>query len=238
MSPHLPRTGALAATLAAALAAPPALAADAAAAAAGPAADPAAAGADPAAAPATVPDAPPLPPPPEAPPPPAFTGGIELSGGYALGSLLGDWPEAGVSGGAWVGLGLYPQGRAAPGPRLGAELWARLPLPPTQQALASDVVSDISPTLFGLDVGIRGPAAGRWSGVGQLGFGRMDLPDYFGVTMAVPVFSLRAAVERKLGPVALTAGVRTGFGAVAGLDGALDDLYWIDGQLGVAVPVR
>ena len=235
MSRRRLRAGALvAATFAATLAAPRALAADPADAAADPAADAAAA---PAAA-ATVPDAPPLPPPPEAPPPPAFTGGIELAGGYALGSLVGEWPEAGATGGAWVGLGLYPQGRAAPGPRVGAELWARLPLPPTQQAVEGEVITEVSPTLFGLDVGVRSPAAGRWSGVGQLGFGRMDLPSYLGVTMAVPVFSLRAAVERKLGPVALTAGVRTGFGAVAGLDGALDDLYWFDGQLGVAVPVR
>lgn len=189
-------------------------------------------------APSAVPDAPPLPPPPEAPPAPAFTGGIELAGGYAVGALLGDWPEPGASGGAWVGLGLYPQGRATPGPRVGAELWARLPLPPTQQAVVDNEAVDVSPTLFGLDVGIRSPAAGRWSGVGQLGFGRMDLPDYFGVTMAVPVFSLRAAVERRVGPVALTLGARTGFAEVAGLDGALDDLYWLDGQLGIAVPVR
>jgi hypothetical protein len=56
--------------------------------------------------------------------------------------------------------------------------------------------------------------------------------------MAVPTFSLRAGLNRRVGPVALQGAVRTGFGSVRALDGSLDDLWLVDAEIGVALMVR
>jgi hypothetical protein len=62
--------------------------------------------------------------------PPDF--GADASVGYAIGSLLGNWPQSGVHGAVLGRYEAFIAPRTAPGPRLGLSLWGSAALWPLQ----------------------------------------------------------------------------------------------------------
>ena len=186
----------------------------------------------------------------EAPAPRTF--GAELSGGYGAGALLGTWPTPGVGGFVWIEAGLFPS--AAPGPRVGAALWTEIGLYPLQSASETynegTTAVPFRPQAYGLSVAMRGDPSTRWSGMFDLGFGRLDLSNYYcappstsasddcGPT-TVPLFDLRAGVRRSLGPIYVEGAVRGDWGASRNPEAyGLTDWWKVAGEIGVGVRVK
>lgn len=172
--------------------------------------------------------------------PPDF--GMDLTAGYAIGALLGEWPEPEPAGAAWINAGLYPVPSTVGGPRLGAAMWAEMSLPPKQSATEThDDVPTTFPfttTHYGLAVSMRYDPAAPWSGAVDFGFGRLDLEEYYGGPMAIPTFSVRAGVRRRVGPLFVEGAGRVAWGAARDPAEVLTDWWLVNGQLGLGLHVR
>lgn len=172
----------------------------------------------------------------EAPPP--F--GAEVSAGYALGGLFGEWTDPGPAGGPWVAVGLFPARPA--GMQVGASLWARAAAWPVQTATETvdgeTSTFPVRPVAYGVDVALRSDPDATWSGGVDFGFGRVDLADYGGGPLALPLFSVRAQGRRALGPVWAELGARGGFATQRGFSGTWEDWFVGDATLGVGVRLR
>lgn len=170
--------------------------------------------------------------------------GSDLSVGYAGAGFVGAWPDPGVHGAAVVALGLYPVPREASGPRVGGQLWTRLPawpLPTRTEVCAEDQVC--APVAFrylhfGVDLSFRSDPGATWGGTFDFGFSDLVVEDWYGGPLAVPVFSVRPGLRHPLGPVFLEAGVRAGFGTQRGPDAATEEWWSVSAELAVGLHVR
>ena len=141
----------------------------------------------------------------EPPPQPAF--GNDVSLGYFGGALLGAWPDAGVHGAVVARYDAFVQARDVSGPRLGASVWASSSAWPSQTATemapeGSGVVAGgtfpIQYLQYGVMAILRHDPAAPVSGDMGFGFGRLDLPDYYGGPLALPMLSLEAGLRQQL----------------------------------------
>ena len=153
------------------------------------------------------PDTPlPPPPPPEEPrpgrdvaptpdDPPAF--GNDVSVGYHVGRLSGPWMQGGVSGVLSGRYDAFARARGAAGARLGLSIWGATTLGPVQAGL-DEGAAETSQADF-VQTGIMGiirqdPSAPIGFDAG-LGFGRLDLRDYYGGPLILPTLSFEAGVR-------------------------------------------
>lgn len=171
--------------------------------------------------------------------------GMEGTVGYSGGAVLGAWPEPGLAGSAWASAGFFPVTRDAPGPRVGAALWAALGAWPAQSAREPvDEAGTLSepfpfrPAWYGLDVAIRHDPHAPWSAVVDFGLSRLDLDAYAGGPLAIPVFSARAGARRTFGPTHAEASLRAGWGQQRGFEGDWEDWWVLALGLGVGGQLR
>ena len=150
--------------------------------------------------------------------------GADLSAGLSAGALLGEWPVPGPAGGFTVRYDAFIQSREDPGPRVGISLFGGSSLWPTQDA--AEVQADgeiltlpIRYTHWGVLGVIRYDPAAPWGGSFGLGFSRLDLDDYYGGPLGLPVLLIEGGARRRLGPdgpLFLDLMIRGGWGSARG----------------------
>ena len=161
--------------------------------------------------------------------PPDF--GADFSVGFGGGALLGPWPTAGVHG---LVLGRYDafiQSRAVPGPRLGLGIWASGTAWPLQQADEDGTLVDIKYLHYGVMSVLRFDPSAPLAGAMGLGFGRLDLNDYWGGPLALPTLSFELGLRQALsGPAFLDWMLRAHWGtARSGVESDLWEEWWMVG---------
>lgn len=161
-------------------------------------------------APARAQDMPPAPVPPETPDPyaPAETPrfGTDAAVGYALGSLFGSWPDAGVHGVVLGRFEAFLVDRDTEGPRLGLSLWGSAAVWPLQRFSEEDgpQAEPFSFAHYGVMTVLRGGPEAPVGPAAGIGFGRLDLDAYHGGPLAIPTLSFEAGPRfRAKGPVFL-----------------------------------
>jgi hypothetical protein len=183
------------------------------------------------------PDGPP--PPPPGPEQPAF--GADVSAGYAVGALLGEWPVAGPHGAFTFRYDAFIQTREAPGPRVGISLFGGRtlwPVPEREEVLDDGSIerAEFSYYHYGVMGAVRFEPAAPWGGAFSIGFSRLDLDDYYGAPLAVPLLLVEGGARRRLGPdgpLFLDLLARAGWASTAGQQGDWTD--WFSAQLVVAM---
>jgi len=103
-------------------------------------------------------------------------------------SATGPWP--GVHAAWQVRFDAFPGDRDVPGTRVGASLFAEGSALLLQDAreVGEDSVRTFAFSYlhWGVLVGIRPDPQAPWGGLASFGFGRLDLPDFWGAAYAVP----------------------------------------------------
>ena len=127
--------------------------------------------------------------------PPAF--GTDVAVGYQLARLSGPWMQGGFSGVLTGRYDAFARSRSASGARLGLSIWGATTIGPTQHGL-DDGAAATSDAGF-VQTGIMGiirqdPAAPLGLDAG-LGFGRLDLREYYGGPVALPTLSFEAGAR-------------------------------------------
>jgi len=176
--------------------------------------------------------------------------GTDLSAGIAAGALLGGWPVAGVHTAWQVRFDAFPEARDAPGVRVGACLFAEgsaLLLQDAEEATEDSVDRfPFSYLHWGMLVAIRPDPQAPWGGLASLGFGRLDLDDFWGASYAVPMATLEAGARRRPGrassPAFLDLALRGSWGSARGPGTApgapLDDWWLIQASVTAGVHAR
>lgn len=136
---------------------------------------------------------------------PAF--GTDVAMGLLGGSFFGPWPEPGPHGVVLVRYDAFAVPRAASGPRLGASFWGATtawPLPEAAELTASALGDEVERVFsfryvqYGVMAVIRyDPAADLGADAG-IGFGRLDLADYWDGPLALPMLTFEAGVRQRL----------------------------------------
>jgi len=129
----------------------------------------------------------------ETPALPAF--GADASVGYTVASLLGSWPEPGVHGSVYGRYEAFVVPRTAPGPRLGFSLWGSRSLFPLQNSNEEGILAPFDYLHYGLMTVLRSDPATRFGFNGGMGFGRLDLDDYWDGPMALPTLTFEAGLR-------------------------------------------
>jgi hypothetical protein len=170
--------------------------------------------------------------------------GADVTVGYGAGTVIGTWPQPGAHGAAEIGVGLYPVPRTASGPRVGGLFWARVSAWPLQdKAEDCDEVSNCAAVpfrflQFGLDLSFRSDPAVLWGGTFDFGFSRLDVEDWYGGPLAVPMFSVRPGIRHPIGPLYLEGALRAGVGAQRDQLGASTEWWVVSAEVGVGVHAR
>lgn len=178
----------------------------------------------------------------DAPPTPDF--GADLSAGYTIGAVLGQWPDPGPNGAGLVSLGLYPVPAGQSGSRVGGQFWARVaagPLPTRTEVCADTQVCTPAPFRFihfGMDLSFRSDPAARWGGTFDMGFSDLVVEDYYGGPLGIPVFSVRPGIRHPVGPIFVEAGVRAGVGTQRSQEGPSEEWWSVSAELAVGLHVR
>ena len=125
--------------------------------------------------------------------------GADFSVGYAAGTLMGNWPESGIHGSVLARYEAFIIPRTTPGPRLGISLWGGSALWPLQEKSEDGVRGDFSYLHYGLMGALRYDPAAPVSFVTGLGFGRLDLTDWWGGPQYLPTLTFEGGVRQALG---------------------------------------
>lgn len=144
--------------------------------------------------------------------PPDF--GSDVAVGYALGALLGSWPDAGLWGSVVARTEAFLVSRDTPGPRLGLSLWGSATVGPRQRFTEDGGrTGPFSASGYGVMTVVRGDPAARLSPVAGLGFGRLDLVDYHEGPLAIPTLTFEGGARAKLaGPAFVDVAARAHWG--------------------------
>lgn len=146
----------------------------------------------------------PLPPAPEVPAPPdpytpevAPSFGSDVAVGYAVGALLGSWPEPGPWGSVLARYEAFLVPASASGPRLGLSLWGSATAWPMQRFSEEEGAraGSFRATAYGAMTVVRGDPALRVGPAAGLGFGRIDLSDYYEGPLAIPVLNFEGGAR-------------------------------------------
>jgi hypothetical protein len=131
--------------------------------------------------------------------PPEF--GADFSVGYAIGTLIGNWPQPGVHGTVLARYEAFITPRTIPGPRLGLSLWGSSTLWPLQSRLEDGVEDTFRYLHYGLITAIRYDPAAPVSFTTGLGYGRLDLSEWYGGPNYLPTLTFEAGVRQGLGEI-------------------------------------
>jgi hypothetical protein len=145
---------------------------------------------------------------PPVPPPPEDDDGKPISVGYGsdasigvgAGTLLGDWPKNGVHTLISGRYDAFLVERDAPGPRLGASIFAEVSAGLLQDAQEDNATPFPFTFLhYGVLSVLRFDPSMPWTGLFGFGFSRLDLSDYFNGPQAIPMMTFETGVRRGLG---------------------------------------
>ncbi len=176
--------------------------------------------------------------------------GTDVSAGASAGALLGEWPVAGVHTAWQLKLDAFPTAREAPGPRVGASVFAGGSAGIRQDAREAheDQVArfPFSYVHWGVLAAIRPDPARTWGGLPSFWFGRIDHTEYWGAPYALPMATLEAGARKGTGrsdrPLFLDLVARVSWGSARGPGtlpgGALDDWWLVQGGLSVGTHAR
>ncbi|MBN1336216.1 MAG: hypothetical protein JXB39_09670 [Deltaproteobacteria bacterium] len=176
--------------------------------------------------------------------------GTDLSAGIGAGSLLGEWPRPGIHTAWQVRFEAFPDSRDIPGPRVGASLFAEGSAIVRQEAreVGEEAVRvfPFSYVHWGMLVAIRPDPQATWGGLASVGFGRLDLDDFWSASYAVPMATFEAGARRRVGhpsnPGFLDLAIRASWGSARGPGtepgSALDDWWLVGAALRVGAHVR
>lgn len=131
------------------------------------------------------------------PPPPAF--GADASVGVAGGLLYNDWVTLPRHGSVWARYDAFLIDRTQPGPRLGLSVWGGAALWPLPERTEDGLTDSFSYTQYGLMTVFRSDPALAQGGLAGIGFGRLDLPDWYGGPNYLPVATIEAGMRQRLG---------------------------------------
>ena len=131
--------------------------------------------------------------------PPDF--GADVSVGYAAGSLIGNWPQSGFHGTVLARYEAFLVPRSAPGPRLGLGLWGSSTVWPLQSYAEEGDEGSIEYLHYGLLTVLRYDPAAPVSFTTGLGYGRLDLQEWWGGPNYLPTLTFEAGVRQRLGEV-------------------------------------
>lgn len=177
--------------------------------------------------------------------------GADVSAGLAAGTLLGEWPTPGLGGAFTVRYDAFIQTREQHEPRVGISLFGGGSLWPLQdseevQADGEIVTAPIRYYHWGVLGIIRYDPSAPWGGTFGLGFSRLDLEDYYGGPLGLPVLVIEGGARRRLGPdgpLFLDLMVRGGWGSARGAPYGEQPDEWTDwwsaqGVLALGMHVR
>jgi len=128
--------------------------------------------------------------------PPDF--GADASLGYAFGSLLGNWPQSGVHGAVLGRYEAFIEPRTAPGPRLGLSLWGSAALWPLQSRVEDGAEDTFSYLHYGLITALRYDPAAPVSLTTGIGYGRLDLAEWWGGPNHLPTLTFEAGARQRV----------------------------------------
>lgn len=194
---------------------------------------------------------PPAPPPPSAkrnaapPLPDGVDFGSDLTVGYLVGTLLGNWMDAGTHGVVTARYDAFVRNRAQAGWRLGLGLWGATVLGPVQTGTDRDeagVSTEVRYRQFGAMTSLRGDPERPISPILGIGLSRLDLAEgYYGGPQSLPLLTFEGGARQNLNPtVFVDYTVRTHWGtARSGLDPTRLEEWWlVQGGLQLGVRVR
>jgi len=128
--------------------------------------------------------------------PPEF--GADASIGYALGSLIGNWPASGLHGSVIARYEAFITPATAPGPRLGLSAWGSAALWPLQGRIEDGSEDTFSYLHYGLITALRYAPEAPLSFTTGLGYGRLDLVDWYGGPKHLPTLTFEAGLRQRL----------------------------------------
>jgi hypothetical protein len=152
--------------------------------------------------------------------------GTDVSIAYGAGALLGEWPEAGVHGFVQGRIDAFTANRDDPGPRLGASLWASQVVFPQQHAVEDEERFPFRYSEYGAMVVLRDDPTLPVGYAFGFGFGRLDLPDYYGGPHALPTFTIEAGPRIGAAGIAFVDALARGQWATARGPGEVLDEWW------------
>jgi hypothetical protein len=112
--------------------------------------------------------------------------GTDVSIAYGMGGLFGAWPDAGLHGFFQGRFDAFTADRDRPGPRLGASIWASVVAAPQQYAREEEERFKFRYTEYGVLALLRDDPTKPVGYAFGFGFGRIDLPEYYGGPHALP----------------------------------------------------
>jgi hypothetical protein len=168
--------------------------------------------------------------------PPAF--GSDIAVGYHTAVLSGPWPESGAHGVVAARYDAFVVSRAAPGPRLGLSFWGATTAWPLQTGLDEGASAPVEVRYLqtGVMAALRPDPALRVGADAALGFSRLELQDYYGGPLVLPVLTFEAGPRFRAGDrayVDLLARGQWATGRSGAVATALEE-WWIVG-LGIEV---
>jgi len=128
---------------------------------------------------------------------PSFGGDVAV--GVAGGALLNDWVERGRHGAVFGRYDAFLVDRTAAGPRLGLSLWGAATAWPLPERSEAGVVSTFRYTQYGLMSVLRADPELPVGYLGGIGFGRLDLSDWYGGPNYLPTATIEAGARTRLG---------------------------------------
>lgn len=131
------------------------------------------------------------------PPPPGFGGDVAV--GVAGGMLFNDWVTTPRHGAVWARYDAFLVDRTQPGPRLGLSVWGGATLWPLPERTEEDVADAFRYTQYGLMTVFRSDPEHPQGGIAGIGFGRLDLPDWFAGPNYLPTATIEAGMRQRLG---------------------------------------
>ncbi len=161
--------------------------------------------------------------------PPQF--GADASLGYGVGALLGPWPTSGAHGHWMARYDAFTASREQGGPRLGLGIWATGSLWPLQEAVEDDLSVEVRYLHYGVMSVLRHDPAAPFSATTGIGFGRLDMDNYWGGPLALPTLSFEAGLRQSVTPVAFVDWTLRGHWSTArsGAEPTLLEEWWMVG---------
>ena len=153
--------------------------------------------------------------------------GSDISAGVAPGALLGEWPAPGLHGAFVLRYDAFIEPRDAPGVRMGLSVFGGRSVWPLQDssggvdAEGNEELTPFSFYHYGALAVMRYAPAAPWGGTFGVGFSRIDIEDYQGGPLGLPVFLLEGGARRRIGSdgqAFLDLMMRGGWGSAAGIE--------------------
>ena len=129
--------------------------------------------------------------------------GADLSVGYSHGFINAPWIEDGAYGATLIRYEAFARSRTAPGPRLGASIWASQSF--GSNAVATEPIEnggvqeiDVDLTHYGALAVIRPEPTAPFGATMGFGFGRAQVDNYYDGPLTLPVLTFEAGARHRL----------------------------------------